>query len=111
MEQKEESQIEKIERIIERAMEKNNEYIDMNIEKVLRSQERMRGIRSQNYKSRKKVGIQNIQNKSYEERRIAERKQERQQWKKEWKNKEKREQDRKTDSEEEDWYNDHDYNY
>lgn len=94
-------------------MEKNNEYIDMNIEKVLRSQERMFGeLEARIINLEKKVGIQNIQNKSYEERRIAERKQERQQWKKEWKNKEKREQDRKTDSEEEeDWYNDHDYDY
>lgn len=50
----------------------------------------------------RKVGIQNVQSKSYEEKRLVERKQERQQWKNEWKNKEKREQDRKIDSGEED---------
>lgn len=57
----------------------------------------------------RKVGIQYSQNKSYEERRLVERKQEKHQWKK---NKEKREQDRLSDSEEEqNWINDHDYDY
>lgn len=110
MEQKNEeiSQIWKIEQIIERAMERNKEYID----KIIRAQERIWGeLEARIRNLEKKTGILDEQSLPYEERRLGERRKEKQNWKGEWINKDKKEQDRIRESTEEDWYNDHDYNY
>lgn len=57
------------------------------------------------------VGIQEERNKLYEERRDEERRCERHNWKRTRMNQDKKEQDGKYNGIEEDWNNDHDYDY
>lgn len=109
MEQKEELvQVDKIEQIIEKAMEKNKEYID----KFIRSQKRMWGeLEARISKLERKIGIHEVQDRTFEERRVGEKRQEKQNWKSDWTNQNKKDQDRQRNRIEEDWYNEHDYDY
>lgn len=105
---KENLNLEQIEQIIERVMEKNREYMD----KFMRAQERMwKEMDARMSKIERKVGIHDLRTKTYEERSEEEGGHDTQNRRRTWTNQERKHHDRHRDRSVKELENDHDYDY